>query len=95
VHPEQPPVHADQFDVPHEPLGLHHVHLMTVMTENKLKTKQQEEQQEVKKWFLEPPFAVKNVLKNNYGGCPSILQDQTGAHHQPLQTIEHPYKMDS
>jgi hypothetical protein len=25
VHPERPPVHADQFDVPHEPLGLLHV----------------------------------------------------------------------
>jgi hypothetical protein len=22
VHPEQPPVHADQFDVPHDPLEL-------------------------------------------------------------------------
>jgi hypothetical protein len=48
VHPAQPPVHADQFDVPHEPLGLLHVPLMTVMTENKLKTNQQQEQ-EVKK----------------------------------------------
>jgi hypothetical protein len=46
VHPEHPPVHADQFDVPHESLGLHHVHLMTVMTENKLKTNQQEEEEE-------------------------------------------------
>jgi hypothetical protein len=25
VHPEQPPVHADQFDVPHDPLELLHV----------------------------------------------------------------------
>jgi hypothetical protein len=25
VHPERPTVHADQFDVPHEPLGLLHV----------------------------------------------------------------------
>jgi hypothetical protein len=25
VHPEQPPVHADQFDVPHDPLALLHV----------------------------------------------------------------------
>jgi hypothetical protein len=25
VHPEQPPVHADQFDVPHDPLKLLHV----------------------------------------------------------------------
>jgi hypothetical protein len=40
VHPEQPLVHADQFDVPHEPLGNLHVPLMTVMTENKLKTNQ-------------------------------------------------------
>jgi hypothetical protein len=32
---------------------------MTVMTENKLKTNEQEE--EVKKWFLEPPFAVKKI----------------------------------
>jgi hypothetical protein len=44
VHPEQPPVHADQFDVRHEPLGLLHVPLMTVMTENKLKTNQQEQE---------------------------------------------------
>jgi hypothetical protein len=36
VHPEQPPVHADQFDVPHEPLGLLHVSLMTVMTVNSI-----------------------------------------------------------
>jgi hypothetical protein len=47
VHPEQPPVHADQFDVPHEPLGLLNAPLMTEMIENKLKTN--EEQQEVKK----------------------------------------------
>jgi hypothetical protein len=47
VHPEQPPVHADQFFVPHEPLGLLHAPLMTVMTENKLKTNEQQE--EVKK----------------------------------------------
>jgi hypothetical protein len=32
---------------------------MTVMTENKLKTNEQEEQEQVKKLFLEPPFAVK------------------------------------
>jgi hypothetical protein len=25
VHPEQPPVHADQFDVPQDPLELLHV----------------------------------------------------------------------
>jgi hypothetical protein len=25
VHPEQPPIHADQFDVPHDPLELLHV----------------------------------------------------------------------
>jgi hypothetical protein len=25
VHPEQPPVYADQFDVPHDPLELLHV----------------------------------------------------------------------
>jgi hypothetical protein len=25
VHPEQPPVHADLFDVPHDPLYLFHV----------------------------------------------------------------------
>jgi hypothetical protein len=25
LHPEQPPVHADQFDVPHDPLELLHV----------------------------------------------------------------------
>jgi hypothetical protein len=49
VHPEQPPVHADQFDAPHEPLGLLHVPLMTVMKENKLKTNEQEQRQEVKK----------------------------------------------
>jgi hypothetical protein len=66
VHPEQNPVHADQFDVPHEPRGLHHVHLMTVMTENKLKTNQQQEQQQVKKWFLEPPFAVKNIMNTEF-----------------------------
>jgi hypothetical protein len=24
-HPEQPPVHADKFDVPHDPLELLHV----------------------------------------------------------------------
>jgi hypothetical protein len=48
VHPEQPPVFADQFDVPHEPFGLLHVSLMTVMTENKLETNQQQ-QQEVEK----------------------------------------------
>jgi hypothetical protein len=42
VHPEIP-----QFDVPHEPLGLLCVPLMTVMTENKLKTKQQEQEQEL------------------------------------------------
>jgi hypothetical protein len=47
VHPEQPSVHADQSDVPHEPLGLLHVPLMTVMTENKLETNEQQE--EVKK----------------------------------------------
>jgi hypothetical protein len=36
---------------------------MTVMTENKLETNQQEQQQQqVDKWYLEPPFAVKNVL---------------------------------
>jgi hypothetical protein len=49
VHPKQPPVHADQFDVPYDPLELLNVPLMTVMTENKLKTNQQQEQQEVKK----------------------------------------------
>jgi hypothetical protein len=42
VHPEQPLVHADQFDLPHEPFGLLHVSLITVMTENKLKTNQQQ-----------------------------------------------------
>jgi hypothetical protein len=36
---------------------------MTVMTENKLDTnQQQEEQEQVEKWYLEPPFAVKNIL---------------------------------
>jgi hypothetical protein len=49
VHQEQPPVHADQFNVPHDPLELLHVPLMTVMTENKLETNGQQEQQEVKK----------------------------------------------
>jgi hypothetical protein len=49
VHAEQPPVHADQFEVPNEPLGLLNVPLMTVMTENELKTNEHEEQQEVKK----------------------------------------------
>jgi hypothetical protein len=103
VHPEQPFIHADEFDVPHdplellyvpvfvhvvygghgvhgmlpdqlhallsesrttsidvpqEPLGLLHVPLMTVMTENKPKTNQQEQ---VEKCFLEPPFAVKKL----------------------------------
>jgi hypothetical protein len=48
VHPEQPPVNADQFNVPHEPLGLLQVPLMTVMTEKNLKTNEQQEQ-EVKK----------------------------------------------
>jgi hypothetical protein len=48
VHPEQPPVHADQFDVPHDPLELLNVPIMTEMTENKLETNQQE-QQEVNK----------------------------------------------
>jgi hypothetical protein len=43
VHPEQPPVYADQYDVLHEPLGLHHVPLVTVMTENKLKTNQEQQ----------------------------------------------------
>jgi hypothetical protein len=43
VHPEQHPVHADQFDVPHESLGLLHVSLRTVMTENKLETNGQQE----------------------------------------------------
>jgi hypothetical protein len=35
---------------------------MTVMTENKLETnqQQQEQEQEEEKWYLEPPFAVKN-----------------------------------
>jgi hypothetical protein len=56
VHPEQPPVHPDQFDVPHELLELLHVPIMAVMTENKLKTNEQQEQ--VKKGFLEPPFPV-------------------------------------
>jgi hypothetical protein len=42
VHPEQPPVHADQFDEPHESLGLLHVSLRTVMTENKLETNGQQ-----------------------------------------------------
>jgi hypothetical protein len=46
VHPEQPHVHADHFDVPHEPLGLLHVPLMTVMTENKIETNQQQQQVE-------------------------------------------------
>jgi hypothetical protein len=32
VHPGQPPVNADQFDVPHDPLGLLHVPPMTVIT---------------------------------------------------------------
>jgi hypothetical protein len=45
VLPEQPPVHADVFDVLHGPLGLPNVFLMTVMTENKLKTNQQEQEQ--------------------------------------------------
>jgi hypothetical protein len=45
VHPKQPPVHADQFDVPHEPLGLLYVPLMTVLTGNKFTTNQQEQQQ--------------------------------------------------
>ena len=31
MHPEQPPVNVDQFDVPHDPLGLLHVPLMTVI----------------------------------------------------------------
>jgi hypothetical protein len=43
VHLEQPPVHIDQFDVPHEPFGLLHVSQITVMTENKLDTNQQQE----------------------------------------------------
>jgi hypothetical protein len=43
VHPEQPPVHADQFDVPYDPLELINVPLMTVMTENKPETNQQQE----------------------------------------------------
>jgi hypothetical protein len=57
VHPEQPPVHADQFDGPHEPLGLLNGPLMTVMAENKLKTNEEQE----KKIFLEPPFTVKKI----------------------------------
>jgi hypothetical protein len=43
MHPEQPPGDADQFDVPHEPFGLIHVSLMTVMTENKLETNQEQQ----------------------------------------------------
>jgi hypothetical protein len=46
VHPEQSPVHADQFDVRHESFGLLHVSLMTVITENKPETNQQEEKVE-------------------------------------------------
>jgi hypothetical protein len=50
VHPEQSLLHADQIDVPHEPLGLLHAPLMSVMKENKLKTNEQlEEQEKVKK----------------------------------------------
>jgi hypothetical protein len=45
VHPKLPPFHVDQFDLPHEPLGLLHVPLMTVMTENKLKTNHQPPEQ--------------------------------------------------
>jgi hypothetical protein len=33
---------------------------MTVMTENKLETNQQQEQ-EVEKWYLEPLLAIKNI----------------------------------
>jgi hypothetical protein len=32
VHLEQPPVNADRFDVPHDPLALLHVPPMTVIT---------------------------------------------------------------
>jgi hypothetical protein len=42
MHPEQPSVHADLFDVPHEPFGLLYVSLMTVMAENKLETNPQQ-----------------------------------------------------
>jgi hypothetical protein len=49
VYPERPHVNADQFDVPNDPHGLLPVPQMTVMIENKLKTNQQEQQQEVKK----------------------------------------------
>jgi hypothetical protein len=45
VHLELAHVHADSFNVPYEPLGLLHAPLMTVMTENKLKTNQQQEEQ--------------------------------------------------
>jgi hypothetical protein len=40
---------------------------ITVMTENKLETNQQEQQQQqqVEKWYLEPPFAVKNRNLNS------------------------------
>jgi hypothetical protein len=47
LHPEQSSIHADQFDVPYDPLELLNVPLMTEMTENKLETNQQE--QEVKR----------------------------------------------
>jgi hypothetical protein len=43
LHPEQPPVHADQFEVPHDPLELLNVSIMTEITENKLETNQQEQ----------------------------------------------------
>jgi hypothetical protein len=50
LNPEQPPVNADQFDVPYDPLELLNVPIMTEITENKLETNQQEQQeQEVKK----------------------------------------------
>jgi hypothetical protein len=37
---------------------------MTVMTENKLETnqRQQEQQEQVEKWYLEPLLPVKNYL---------------------------------
>jgi hypothetical protein len=46
VHPVKSPAHADQFDVPHDPLELFHISLITVMTvmpEKTLKTNRQDE----------------------------------------------------
>jgi hypothetical protein len=80
VPPEQPPVHADQFDVPHDPLGLLHALLIIVTTENKLKTNEQE----VKKQFLEPPFAVKNK-------CTLESPANNEAHSKAMHFLFNPY----